>query len=280
MKKSKRSPRKFAYDVLVIGAGSAGLSAAFAARQAGATVAMIAADKMGGECPNYACVPTKAMLVAALRYDDFKRNASKFGINARSVTLNVEAMMARKDAVVSAMTGRHRLEKILEKAGVTLFRGIASFVDDESVKVGTHLISAKSFVIATGSIPKIPPIAGIESITYWTPREAVEITELPASIAIIGGGPIGCEFATFFSLCDVPVVMFDVAPRLLPREDAENATFAERELKHRGVAFHGNTKVLSVIKDRNHLRITFQTGDAPRQTLRVEKLLVASGRTP
>lgn len=280
MKKTKNIAHKSAYDVLVIGGGSAGISAAIAARQAGATVAMIAADKMGGECPNYACVPTKSMLVAALRYNDFKRNALKFGINARSITLDVEAMMARKDAVVTAMTGRHRIEKILEKEGITLFRGVASFVDDESVKVGTHLISAKSFVIATGSIPKIPPIAGIESLDYWTPREAVSFSELPASIAIVGGGSVGSEFATFFSLCDVPVVMFDIAPQLLPREDAENAAFAERELKHRGVAFHSNTKVLSVTKDRNRLRVTYQTGDSPRQTLRVSTLLIASGRTP
>ena len=276
----KKISRKTGFDVVIIGGGSAGLSAAFAARQEGASVALVRSDKLGGECPNYACVPTKSMLAAAVRYDDLRRNGGRFGIDVKRLTFNLSAMMERKDAVVNAMTGGRRLEKILESERVTIFRGIASFIDDESIRVGTHIISAKSFVIATGSVPRIPPIAGIESINYWTPREATSITELPESIGILGSGPIGCEFATFFSLLGIPVIIFDIADRLLPREDAETAALAAKTLMHRGVTFHSNTRVLGVAKAGRNVRLTFQTKTEPRKTVSVEKLLIASGRAP
>ncbi len=277
---AKKITHKTGFDVVIIGGGSAGLSAAFAARQEGASVAMVSADKLGGECPNYACVPTKSMLAAAVRYDDIRRNGGRFGIDVKQLSFNLSTMMERKNAVVNAMTGNRRLEKILESEKVTVFRGAASFIDDESIRVGTHIISAKSFVIATGSISRIPPIAGIEAIDYWTPREATSITELPESIAILGSGPIGCEFATFFSLLGVPVIIFDIADRLLPREDAEVAALAAKTLMHRGVTFHSSTRVLGVAKSGRQIRLTYQTKSNPRKTVRVEKLLIASGRAP
>lgn len=277
---TKAIARKVGFDVVVIGGGSAGLSAAFAARNEGASVALVSMDKLGGECPNYACVPTKVMLAAAKKYDDLRRNASLFGIDAKNISFNLRTMMERKDAVVNAMTGNRRLEKILEKEKITVFRGAVSFIDDESIRVGTHIVSAKTFVIATGSAPRIPPIAGIDDITYWTSREATSMKELPESLAILGGGPIGCEFATFFSLLGVPVIIFDVAEYLLPREDAEVAALAAKALMQRGVTFHGNSRVLGVAKSGRHVRVTYQTGTATRKTVRVEKLLVASGRVP
>lgn len=276
----KKIGRKTGFDVVVIGGGSAGLSAAFAARQEGASVALVTEGKLGGECPNHACVPTKSMLAAAVRYDDIRRNSHRFGIDVKGITFNVAAMMERKDAVVSAMTGKGRLEAILERERVTVFRGAASFIDDESIRVGTHIISAKAFVIATGSVPKIPPIGGIETVAYWTPREATSMTELPESLAILGGGPIGCEFATFFSLLGIPVALIDTAPQILPREEAEVAALAAKTLLHRGVIFHGDTRVLGVVKTGRHIRVTMQTGSSPRKTIRVEKLLIASGRAP
>ncbi len=277
---AKKIARKTGFDVVIIGGGSAGLSAAFAARQEDASVAIVSMEKLGGSCPNYACVPTKSMLAAAVRYDDIRRNASMFGIDVKGIRFNLAAMMERKDAVVNAMTGHRRLEKILESEKVTIFRGAASFIDDESIRVGTHIVSAKTFVIATGTVPRIPPIAGIDTVPYWTPRDATQITELPESIAILGSGPIGCEFATFFSLLGIPVIVFDIASRPMPREDAETAALATKALMHRGVVFHEDTRVLGVAKSGDHLRLTYQTGSAMRKTIRVEKLLVASGCAP
>ena len=277
---AKIAARKTGFDVVVIGGGSAGLSAAFAARSEGASVALVSMDTLGGECPNYACVPTKVMLAAAHKYYDIFRNASIFGIDVKNLSFNFSAMMERKDAVVSAMTGGRRLEKILEKEKITIFRGSASFIDNESIRVGTHSISAKSFVIATGSVPKIPPITGIDTVRYWTSRDATSIKELPNSIAILGGGPIGCEFATFFSFLGIPVVIFDTAERLLPREDAEVAALATKSLMHRGAAFYGNTRVLGVAKSGKNIRVTYQTGTSARKTVRVDKILMASGRVP
>ncbi len=279
-KKSSPRTRSAGFDVVVIGGGSAGLSAAYAAREQGASVAMIADGVLGGECPNYACVPTKAMLAAAGRFDDMRRNALAFGIHATKLRFDLATMMERKDAVVRAMTGHRRIEKILEKEGVTLLRGTAQFVDEESVKVGTHMVSAKAFVIATGSVPKIPPIANIENIDYWTPRDVTSMEQMPESVAIIGSGPVGCEFATFFSMVGIPVVMFDVADRLMPREDAEASALAQKALMARGLVFHGKTKVLAVRQERGGVRLTYQTGSKPRATLRVERVIIASGRAP
>lgn len=268
------------YDVVVIGGGSAGLSSAYAARAAGASVALVADGMLGGECPNYACVPTKSMLAAAVRFDDMRRNAEAFGIRTSRLRFDLEAMMARKDAVVRAMTGNRRIEKILESEGVTLIRGTASFLDDETIRVGTHDISARAFVIATGSVPKIPPIADIESIDYWTPREFTSMTELPESVAVIGSGPVGCEFATFFSLLGIPVAMFDVADRLLSREDAEVSAIAQKAMRDRGVIFHAHSKVLGVAPYRGRVIVTYQTGTAPRTSMTVDRVVIASGRVP
>ncbi len=279
LKKTSR-PRETGFDVLVIGGGSAGLSAAYAARAKGVRVAMIADGVLGGECPNYACVPTKALLAAAGRFDDFRRNALAFGIHATKLRFDLQAMMDRKNAVVRAMTGGKRIEKILEKEGVTLFRGTAQFLDDESVKVGTHVVSAKAFVIATGSVPRIPPIANIDTIAYWTPRDVVSMEHVPESVAILGAGPVGSEFATFFSLLGIPVVVFDVADRVLPREDAEASAVVHKSLAARGVVFHGSSKVLGVVQEQGGIRVTYQTKSAPRTSLYVDRVIVASGRTP
>jgi len=279
-KKASSQSRITGYDVVVIGGGSAGLSAAYAARAQGASVALVSDGMLGGECPNHACVPTKAMLTAALRFDDFRRNGSAFGIHASNIRFDLAEMMARKDAVVRAMTGGRRIEKILEKEGVTLIRGTATFIDDESIRVGTQNVSAKAFVIATGSVSKIPPIANIESIPYWTPRDVTSMTEVPESIAIIGAGPVGCEFATFFSLIGVPVVLFDIADHVLPKEDSEAGALAQKSLTSRGVTFYGKTKVLGVQEEKGGVRMTYQIGSTPRKTLHVDKVIIASGRAP
>jgi pyruvate/2-oxoglutarate dehydrogenase complex dihydrolipoamide dehydrogenase (E3) component len=272
--------RSTGFDVVVIGGGSAGLSAAAAAREAGAKVALIEAGMMGGECPNYACVPTKSMLAAAVRYDDIRRNAAAFGIHAAKLQFDLASMMERKDAVVRAMTGGRRLEKILDAEGVTVIRGTAVFLDDESIRVGDRVISAKAFVIATGSVPAIPPVANIEAIDYWTPREVTSMKALPESVAVLGSGPIGAEFATFFSLIGVPTAVFDVSERMLPREDAEAGALAQKLLRDRGVVVHLKTKVLSVTKEKRGVRLTYQTGSAPRKTMHVDRVIVAAGRRP
>lgn len=277
---TKARREKTGYDVIVIGGGSAGLSAAFSARSSGAKVALITDGMLGGECPNYACVPTKVMLAGASRYEELQRHGEAFGIRASKISFSLDALMRRKHAVVRTMTGNRRLETLLEKEGITVLHGSAAFVDDESIRVGTHVVSAKAFVIATGSVPSIPPIANIDDVPYWTPRDVTSMEELPDSVAIVGSGPVGCEFATFFSQLGIPVTMFDAADRLLPREDSEASALVHKSLAARGVTFHAHTIVLGVENYRGTVRLTYQTKTRPRQSLRAHRLIIAAGRVP
>lgn len=269
------------FDVIVIGGGSAGLSAAFRAREYGLTVAVVEADKLGGECPNWACVPTKAMLRAATLYETMRRDGARMGVKAEKLTLDFPALMRRKDAVVNAITGNgKRLPAALRHDGIELVRGRASFLSKTTIAVGERVFSAKAFVVATGSREYVPPIAGIDEVPYLTFREAVSLKRLPRSIAIIGAGPVGCEFATFFAKCGVRTVLLVAGTQILQREDDELAALAAQSLTHRFVTILPRTKVLSLAKHRKQIAVVYQQGSAKRRTMVADAVLLATGRRP
>lgn len=276
MKKGER----FDYDVIVIGSGSAGFSAAESARDTGANVLMIEAGSMGGECPNFACIPTKALLRCAKLYHQIKHQSADFGIHASKVTFSFKEMMARKEVVVSTITGQgQRLLRLAKELKIDVVRGLAEFKDTHTVMVKDKLYRGRAFVLATGSTDIVPPITGLESSGFLTYKDAVSLKRLPESLAILGGGPVGCELATFFAMLGAKVSIIELGPSILPREDAEVAALATRQLMKLGVHIFTDTKTINVANRGFRKKMTL-INRGTEHLLIVDSLILAIGKRP
>jgi len=242
--------KKNIYDVIIIGSGSAGFSAAEAARSQGARVCVIEQGHLGGECPNFACVPSKALLKTAQIYRTIQ-HAREYGIQMSAVTFDFAQIMNYRKEVVETMTGGgthgNRYEKLFASLGIDVKFGQAKFIDEKTIQVGEECIVGKSFVIATGTMDFVPPISGLESVKYLNWKEALRLTLQPKSIAIIGGGPVGCEIATFYTSFGTRVVLLQSAPRLLPREEEEISARVLERMRALKVDVVLNAKILEVV---------------------------------
>ncbi len=268
------------YDVIVIGAGSAGFSAALAARETGAKVCLIEKDKLGGECPNFACVPTKALLKAAKMYR-MCREADRFGISGRTSADFGGAMAYRKSVVESITGGGERGERYVRLAkqnGITVVFGRAMFMDPSTVRADGRTFSAKTFVIAAGTEEFVPPIRGLSDTHYWTFKDAVMCDRPPKSLAVIGAGPVGSELATFFSAYGSRVVVLQSAPMILHREDPEIAALAQAELEAKGVQVVTDAKIFEVSNARGGVYGVRVEKKGERTTHAVDRILLAAGK--
>lgn len=266
------------YDLIVIGSGAGGSVAADIVARAGKRVALIEGDAMGGECPNWGCVPTKALLHAANMYDQAK-NASRFGIRSAAIGYNYPTIKAWKDLAVKR-TGAANSEKFYQSEGINVFRGNAHFISPHEVSVNRRHISGQSFLVATGSHWVVPAITGIDKVTYLTARTALDLTRPPKSIFIIGGGAVGCEFAELYSTFGSKVYIADIAPRILPKEDVEVSDIVEKQFtEQRGMDILTKTKIIQVAKEGIMTRVTYLRG-GEEHTIKVEHLLIAAGKAP
>lgn len=274
------------FDVVIIGTGSAGFSAAEAAKNMGASVCVIEKEKLGGECPNWACSPTKALLRCAKVFRGAK-HAGEFGVQVRRVEYDFGQIMAYKDKVVTAITGGgevgKRYEAMIQELGLGYFKGSASFQDPYTVLVRgsdgeTETVEGRTFVLATGSVEFIPSIDGIQEVPYMTSRDAVSLTAAPASIVIIGGGPVGSEFATFFGTFGIPTTLIQKPPVILHREDAEISELAGKAMKELGVRVIANADIVRVGEGENgQKRVTVAVGDEETD-VNAELILMATGK--
>lgn len=280
MKGGQTAVKAFDYDVLVIGSGSAGISAAEAAIESGAKkVAIVEKRKrLGGECPNRGCVPTKALLrsVEILR---LAKGARTFGLRIPKVGFDFKAVMARKTEVVDRSTGGRRIERILESLGADVIKGTAKFTAPREVKVGKRKVSARKIVIATGSETFVPPIEGLKEAGFLTSDEVVDLKKLPKSIIIIGGGPIGVEWAQIFHGLGSRVTVVEFMPHVLPREDREVAGIVQDSLAGRGLRILTSTKVVRVSKSKGRYRVTTEPSKGGKgASISAEALMVATGK--
>ncbi len=267
-------------DIAIVGAGPGGYVAALRAAQLGAKVVLIEKDKVGGVCLNQGCIPTKTLLRTAEIFS-LVREAAGYGVVVSGAKLDWTAAQKRKDAVVRRLTGGVRL--LLDKAGVKLLLGTAHFISPSVLDVAgedrVERVEATDYVIATGSRAAPAPIPGLDEPGVLTSDEALTLESLPEDLLVIGGGPIGVEFATLFSACGVRVTLVEVLSRLLPMQDADLGAEVERALKRGKVKAHMGSKVCKVEKRDRKYSVTIE-GASQETTVEVDKILLAIGRRP
>ncbi|MDZ7786384.1 MAG: dihydrolipoyl dehydrogenase [Candidatus Saccharibacteria bacterium] len=270
-------PTYFDYDLIVLGSGAGGGVAAHQAVQAGKKVALIEADKVGGECPNFGCVPTKALLQAADTYKTAKEG-DRFGLKASNVSFDYKKIKAWKAAAVTH-TGTEEGEAFYEHEGVDIVHGHGHFIDPWQISVDGKRFSAKQFLIASGTKNFVPPIAGLKEAGFITYREAIDLDSPPKSLFIIGGGAIGSEFAELFSSFDTKVHIADMAPRLVSQEDPEVGELLGALFERRGVSVHTGVKVTRVSKKGSKKTVYYEQ-NGKTHSVTVDEILLASGKVP
>ncbi len=268
------------FDVIVIGSGSAGTAAVEEAFEAGAKrVAVIEArERLGGECPNRACVPTKALL-RSVEVLTLARRAKEFALNASKPTFVFSALMRRKQSIVDQLTGGGRIESLLKTLGATLIRGHARFVGERELEIAGKRYAAAKIIIATGSETFVPPVPGLKETGFITSDDAASMKKLPKSLVIIGGGPIGVEWSQILVPLGVKTTMVEFMPKLLPREDAEIAAIVEASFRKQKIKFMTATKVVSVAKSGRGVRVTVECASL-KLALSAEAVMVAAGKRP
>jgi pyruvate/2-oxoglutarate dehydrogenase complex dihydrolipoamide dehydrogenase (E3) component len=283
------------YNVVVIGAGTAGLVTAAGTAGLGGRVALIERNKMGGDCLNFGCVPSKALISSACLIRRI-RDAEKWGLDRQEPLFAFEKIFERMRNCRAQIAPNDSQERF-ESLGVDVFRGQAKFLSPGEIQVGDEILRSKNFVIATGSRATIPNIAGIETVKFFT-NETIfdELDAKPESMIILGGGPIGCELAQTFCRLGVRVTILQRGDQLLPKEDRDVAHFLERCLAGEGVRIVKNTDVRAAAasdagkvalqlldrKPRNDQGSqSISESDRPAEvTFFADALLIAVGRTP
>jgi pyruvate/2-oxoglutarate dehydrogenase complex dihydrolipoamide dehydrogenase (E3) component len=262
-------------DICVIGAGSAGLTTAAAAASFGVQVVLIEKGKMGGDCLNYGCVPSKA-IIAAGKAAHAQRSSAVFGVGNVEPQVDFKAVNAHIHSVIGAIAPNDSEERFTA-LGVKVIKGAAQFVDRQTVEADDHVIKARRFVIATGSTAFIPPIPGLSEVPYLTNESLFELTRLPQRLVVIGGGPIGMEMAQAHRRLGSEVTVIE-AGRAFGRDDPELAAVIIAKLRGEGITVLEETKALSVEKrPKNGIRVNI---DGPNGTGVVDgtHLLLAVGR--
>jgi dihydrolipoamide dehydrogenase len=226
-------PKKFDVNLVVIGAGSAGLVTAYIAAASKAKVVLIERDRMGGDCLNTGCVPSKALIRSA-RIASYLRRAEEFGLSADRVKVEFPKVMQRVQDVIARIEPHDSVERYTG-LGVECVKGTARITSPYSIAIDGKTITTRSIVIATGGAPAVPPIPGLAEAGYLTSDTLWDLQELPQRLLILGGGPIGCEMAQAFSRLGSDVTVVEMLPRLLMREDVEVSDFIAKQFANEGI---------------------------------------------
>jgi pyruvate/2-oxoglutarate dehydrogenase complex dihydrolipoamide dehydrogenase (E3) component len=263
-------------DLCILGAGSGGLSVAAAAAQLGANAVLIEKERMGGDCLNWGCVPSKALIAAGKRAQAM-RTGTPFGVKAQEPDIDFPAVMAHVRGVIRQIEPNDSIERF-SGLGVQVIEAEGRFLDPRTVVAGGYEIKARRFVIATGSSPALPPISGLDQVPYLTNRTLFGLTERPRHLVVIGGGPIGMEMAQAFRRLGSDVTVIE-AFQPLAKDDPELAAVVLRRLAEEGVEVLADTRVERVAKTADGIEAFVSSRAGPR-TVRGSHLLVAAGRRP
>ena len=262
---------KFDADLVIIGAGSAGLSFAAGAVQMGAGVVLIEGGKMGGDCLNTGCVPSKALIEAARRAKGAS-SAKNLGVSCHDVTVDYASVMHHVRETIAAIEP-HDSQERFEGLGVRVIRGYAEFASKNSVSVGDETVTARRIVVATGAMPIAPPINGLDTVSYFTNEAFFENYDRPDHLIIIGGGPVGVEMAQAQAQLGIKTTLIERF-EILPREISETREIVRTKLLQDGITIFENCDVSSIKENAAIKSITLGDG----QMIKGSHILVAAGR--
>ena len=261
------------FDLLILGGGSGGYAAALRGSQLGLNVALIERDKLGGTCLHRGCIPTKALLHAG-EVADSARHASEFGVNAEFHHIDMNGVNAYKDGVVSKL---HKgLQGLVKSRNVTYIEGHGRLVGPNEIEVNGERHQGKNIILATGSYPKTLPGLEIDGVQIITSEEALKMDRVPKSAIVLGGGVIGCEFASVWKSFGAEVTIIEALPHLIALEDESSSKQLERAFRKRGINFELGTRFKSAQKQDGGVKVTLEDG----KEFTAELLLVAVGRGP
>lgn len=266
------------YNLVVIGGGTAGLVAAAGAAGLGAQVALVERQLLGGDCLNFGCVPSKA-LIRASRTAAEMRDAARMGVRAsQNVRVDFAQVMERMRRLRAELS-EHDSAARFRSLGVDVFFGAARFADAGHVKVGGATLRFKRAVIATGARATAPPIPGLDEAGYLTNETIFSLTAMPPRLAVIGGGPLGCEFAQAFRRFGAEVTLLEAMPQILNRDDPDAAMRVGTAMEREGVAIVTGCKIIAV-ENRGAEKIIRYERDGTATELVVDAILVGAGRAP
>jgi pyruvate/2-oxoglutarate dehydrogenase complex dihydrolipoamide dehydrogenase (E3) component len=264
---------RIAVDFCVIGAGSGGLTIAAGAAQLGMSTVLVERGRMGGDCLNYGCVPSKSLLAAA-KHVKAIGEARAFGV-AAAAAIDFKGVMRHVHGVIEAIAPQDSQERF-ESLGVRVIRAAARFTGPREVAAGDYLIRARRIVIATGSAPSVPPIAGLDAVPFLTNETIFDNTVLPEHLVIIGGGPIGLEMAQAHRLLGSRVTVLE-ASKALAKDDPELAALLIERLRQDGIALEEGVGIRRVERDGQGVAVILDAGEGERR-IAGSHLLVAAGR--
>ena len=265
------------FDLIVIGGGSAARDGAnMAAHEHGARVALIEKERWGGSCPNVACTPTKAYVVASELTHDVNALAPRIGVEAGPATVDMARLYAWKESLKKP---QEKWVEDLRAQGFTPYTGEATLVDAHTVRVGDVELEADRILIATGSRTAVPPIEGIDEVGWIDHISALELRELPPSLLVVGAGPVGLEFGQIFSRLGSRVTIVDAADRISPASDAQACATLAASLEEEGIDIAVSVFVKSVRRDGDEIVASIAPRDGSDEyELRTTQILLASGR--
>ena len=264
------------FDIVVIGGGSGGLVVAAGGSTLGAKVALVEKHRLGGDCLWYGCVPSKTLIKSArIAYE--MRNAQRWALTPADPAPQIARVMERVRDVIAQIEPNDSPERF-RGLGVDVIFGEGHFVAPEAFEVNGRRLTAKTFVIATGSRPSVPPVPGLDQVPYLTNETVFDLREPVPSLVVVGSGPIGSELAQAFRRLGSEVTVVDMAPGTLPREDPDLAAVVHEQLASEGIRFHFNATLTGVSGSAGAISVTIKGKDGAEQTLRSTHLLLAAGR--
>lgn len=264
------------YEVIIIGGGPAGYTAAEAAGKAGLRVLLIEKQNLGGVCLNEGCIPTKTLLYSAKTFDNAK-HASKYAVQVEGISVDLPKIIARKSKVVRKLVLGVKAK--LTAHQVEIITGEAHIVDKNRVRCGDETYGCEHLILCTGSETFVPPIPGVDQVDYWTHREALNNKDVPQSLVIVGGGVIGMEFASFFNSLGVEVTVIEMLDEILGGMDRELSALLRADYAKRGIKFLLSTKVVQLAHNETTSTVFYENSEGSG-TVTAEKLLLSVGRRP